>query len=138
MASIFGSLRACVGGLPIRCLSPLACATRSHGTTQSTLCSAWSCLPRSQSPRIPSTKTYCSTSAIMTKPIDSDDFRLPLDVAPTHYDLTVKTDLENSTFEGVVKIEYVHTHRLSRRFTDIPPAWMSRRKHLPSSSTQPN
>lgn len=50
----------------------------------------------------------------MTKPIDSDGFRLPLDVKPTHYDLTVKTDLENSTFEGVVKIEYVYMHRLSK------------------------
>lgn len=38
------------------------------------------------------------------KPADSGDFRLPLDVNPTHYDLTIKTDLENSIFEGVVKI----------------------------------
>ncbi|KAG1730487.1 peptidase M1, membrane alanine aminopeptidase, partial [Suillus occidentalis] len=32
--------------------------------------------------------------------------RLPLDVKPTHYDVSIKTDLENSLFEGVVKIEY--------------------------------
>lgn len=38
------------------------------------------------------------------KPADSGDFRLPLDVKPTHYDVTIKTDLENSIFEGVVKI----------------------------------
>lgn len=38
------------------------------------------------------------------KPADSGDFRLPLDVQPTHYDVTIKTDLENSRFEGVVKI----------------------------------
>jgi len=109
MVSIVGSLRVCVG-LPIRCLS--TCATRSN--TQSTLLvsytsgSARSYLPRSQSLRI---TRYCSTSALMTKLTNSgDSFRLPLDVKPTHYDLTVKTDLENSTFEGVVKIEYVHTH----------------------------
>ncbi|KAG1756159.1 hypothetical protein EDD22DRAFT_981551 [Suillus occidentalis] len=38
-------------------------------------------------------------------PTDSGDFRLPLDVKPTHYDVTIKTDLENSLFEGVVKID---------------------------------
>ncbi|KAF9246581.1 hypothetical protein BU15DRAFT_39568 [Melanogaster broomeanus] len=38
----------------------------------------------------------------MEKP--TSDFRLPLDVKPTHYDLTVKTDLEQETFEGLVKI----------------------------------
>ncbi|KAF9227990.1 leucyl aminopeptidase [Gyrodon lividus] len=41
-------------------------------------------------------------SAVREKPIS--DFRLPLDVKPTHYDLTVKTDLEQETFEGLVKI----------------------------------
>ncbi|KAH9857712.1 leucyl aminopeptidase [Lenzites betulinus] len=33
------------------------------------------------------------------------DYRLPTDVKPTHYDLTVWTDLENSTFEGIVHID---------------------------------
>lgn len=33
------------------------------------------------------------------------DYRLPTDVKPTHYDLTVWTDLENSKFEGIVHIE---------------------------------
>ncbi|KAG2146914.1 uncharacterized protein EDB93DRAFT_1085716 [Suillus bovinus] len=42
---------------------------------------------------------------LTNKPTDSRDFRLPLDVKPTHYDVTVKTDLENSIFEGVVKID---------------------------------
>ncbi|KAG2116512.1 uncharacterized protein F5147DRAFT_673191 [Suillus discolor] len=55
---------------------------------------------------------YCSTTSVITmttdltsKPTDSGDFRLPLDVKPTHYDVTIKTDLENSIFEGVVKID---------------------------------
>ncbi|EIW77439.1 hypothetical protein CONPUDRAFT_84517 [Coniophora puteana RWD-64-598 SS2] len=30
--------------------------------------------------------------------------RLPANVRPTHYDLTVRTDLENETFQGVVKV----------------------------------
>lgn len=34
-------------------------------------------------------------------------YRLPLDVKPTHYDLTVRTDLEKLTFKGVVEIQYV-------------------------------
>ena len=34
------------------------------------------------------------------------DYRLPTDVTPAHYDVTIWTDLANSTFEGVVHIEY--------------------------------
>lgn len=37
----------------------------------------------------------------------ADDFRLPLDVTPTHYDITIKTDLDALVFSGSVKIEYV-------------------------------
>ncbi|CDO74865.1 hypothetical protein BN946_scf185004.g15 [Trametes cinnabarina] len=33
------------------------------------------------------------------------DYRLPTDVKPTHYDLTVWTDLENNKFEGIVHID---------------------------------
>jgi hypothetical protein len=36
-----------------------------------------------------------------------DQFRLPTDVRPTHYDVTIKTDLEKLKFEGFVKIECV-------------------------------
>lgn len=35
------------------------------------------------------------------------DYRLPTDIKPTHYDLTVRTDLKESKFDGVVKIECV-------------------------------
>ena len=34
-------------------------------------------------------------------------YRLPTNVRPTHYDVTVQTDLEKLTFSGFVKIEYV-------------------------------
>lgn len=35
----------------------------------------------------------------------SDEYRLPTNVKPVHYDVTVKTDLENQTFEGFVRIK---------------------------------
>ena len=38
-------------------------------------------------------------------PFAQQDYRLPTDVKPTHYDLTVWTDLDNNTFEGIVHIE---------------------------------
>lgn len=36
-----------------------------------------------------------------------DEYRLPIDVKPTHYDLTVRTDLDKLQFEGFVKIRCV-------------------------------
>lgn len=33
-----------------------------------------------------------------------DPYRLPLDFKPTHYDLAIKTDLEDLTFQGIVTI----------------------------------
>ena len=33
-------------------------------------------------------------------------YRLPTNVRPTHYDVTVQTDLEKLTFRGFVKIRY--------------------------------
>ncbi|KAJ8489143.1 hypothetical protein ONZ51_g3140 [Trametes cubensis] len=38
-------------------------------------------------------------------PSAQQDYRLPTDVKPTHYDLTVWTDLDNNTFEGIVHID---------------------------------
>ena len=46
-------------------------------------------------------------SASTTPGASAQDYRLPTDVKPSHYDLTVWTDLENNTFEGVVHVEYV-------------------------------
>ena len=37
----------------------------------------------------------------------SDAYRLPTNVKPTHYDLTVRTDLEKEAFSGAVKIRYI-------------------------------
>ena len=36
------------------------------------------------------------------------DSRLPTNVKPMHYDLTVRTDLQEFVFEGLVKVRYVN------------------------------
>ena len=40
-----------------------------------------------------------------TPPQDASDLRLPTDLKPTHYDITVWTNLDNNTFEGIVHVE---------------------------------
>lgn len=45
------------------------------------------------------------TAPDSTKPLEH--YRLPLDAKATHYDVTVRTDLEKLDFDGFVKIEYV-------------------------------
>ena len=42
-----------------------------------------------------------------TTPASGTQFRLPTDVKATHYDITIKTDLEALKFEGLVKVKYV-------------------------------
>jgi aminopeptidase 2 len=37
----------------------------------------------------------------------ADAYRLPTNVKPTHYDITLRTDLEKQTFDGAVKIKCV-------------------------------
>lgn len=37
-----------------------------------------------------------------------DEYRLPTDVKPKHYDVTLRTDLEKSRFDGYVVAQYVH------------------------------
>lgn len=59
---------------------------------------------RSSSPRL------CSTIALMASSTPFSDkapeeYRLPLEVKPTHYDVTLRTDLAKLTFDGFVKIE---------------------------------
>jgi hypothetical protein len=46
----------------------------------------------------------------------SDHYRLPTEVRPRHYDLTIRTDLEKEKFNGFVKIECVR--RLFFRVVD--------------------
>lgn len=37
--------------------------------------------------------------------VEHDQFRLPTNVKATHYDLTIRTDLETLVFQGLVKIK---------------------------------
>ncbi|KAL9714866.1 Aminopeptidase 2 mitochondrial [Leucoagaricus gongylophorus] len=41
----------------------------------------------------------------LTTQRSSDEYRLPTNVKPTHYDITIKTDLQNQVFEGFVRID---------------------------------
>ncbi|KAI0029430.1 peptidase family M1-domain-containing protein [Vararia minispora EC-137] len=42
----------------------------------------------------------------MSAPVKTADaYRLPTNVKPTHYDVTIRTDLEKEAFEGIVKIQ---------------------------------
>lgn len=45
-----------------------------------------------------------SGGPVPESPADPSQFRLPTDLKPTHYDLTVRTDLENSKFDGFVEV----------------------------------
>ena len=45
-----------------------------------------------------------------------DQYRLPTDLKPTHYDVVVKTDLETLTFQGLVTARCVYLlYRMNRR-----------------------
>lgn len=41
----------------------------------------------------------------LVTPTAPDEYRLPTNVKPVHYDVTIKTDLENQSFEGFVCIK---------------------------------
>ena len=38
------------------------------------------------------------------------EYRLPTNVKPTHYAITLRTDLEKETFSGAVKIRFAQTY----------------------------
>ncbi len=44
-------------------------------------------------------------SVTMSSEKPLDHYRLPTDVRPRHYDLTIRTDLEKEKFRGFVRIE---------------------------------
>jgi hypothetical protein len=57
---------------------------------------------------------------------EENPYRLPSDVRPTHYDLTVKTDLEELAFQGFVRIRYVFIPIVAiPAFLILSQAWMS-------------
>lgn len=68
---------------------------------------------RYRTPNLFSSSNYCthrhhpfamSSTVTPSLAVDNEQYRLPTDLKPAHYDVTVKTDLENLTFQGIVKI----------------------------------
>lgn len=45
---------------------------------------------------------------------EANEYRLPTNVKPIHYDLIIRTDLDNFQFEGFVKIRCVFGSTLTR------------------------
>ena len=43
----------------------------------------------------------------MSSPVSHPEYRLPPNVQPSHYDLTIRTNLENQTFDGFVDVQCV-------------------------------
>lgn len=55
-----------------------------------------------------------AVSSVAQPAVGIEEHRLPLDVKPVHYDLTVRTDLKDLKFDGSVVIECVF-HVILRR-----------------------
>ena len=75
---------------------------------------------------IPSPSSAIARRTMSTAAAEDSKFRLPTNVRPTHYDVTVQTDLEKLTFSGFVKIKCVHSPA-SIRNSLTSPALTSRR-----------
>lgn len=56
---------------------------------------------------------------------DPSEYRLPTNVKPTHYDVTVRTDLDKLKFDGFVTVQYVPSdlHRVRLGLNWVYPAW---------------
>lgn len=70
-----------------------------------------------------------STAATSTP--DPTQYRLPTNLKATHYDIIVKTDLENLTFNGIAKVRYASVLILDPWVHLIYLAFMSMLKHPP-------
>lgn len=55
----------------------------------------------------------CSSTALMSSSVSHPEYRLPPNVKPTHYDLTIRTNLENQLFDGFVDVQCVTDQILS-------------------------
>ena len=72
----------------------------------------WNELPTAASSLLNSRRLYCSLhamSSVGSAPAKPDvpltEHRLPLDVKPSHYGITVRTDLEKLLFDGTAIVE---------------------------------
>src|SRR6266545_7904832 len=86
------------GVRPFKTLTNIRYLTRSFVSSPSILAD--------KTPRIRHTATM-STTASPPVEVDHDQYRLPTNVKAKHYDVTIKTDLEGLTFQGLVNIKYV-------------------------------
>jgi hypothetical protein len=59
------------------------------------------------SPLSANSRRACSSIAHMSSPVPHPEYRLPPNVKPAHYDLTIRTNLENQTFDGFVDVQCV-------------------------------
>ena len=59
----------------------------------------------SLSPLLANSWRACSSIAHMSSPVSHPEYRLPPNVKPTHYDLIIRTDLENQAFDGSVNVK---------------------------------
>jgi hypothetical protein len=50
------------------------------------------------------TSLFLSTLPTVIMSELADTYRLPTDVKPTHYEVTVRTDLEKLVFDGFVRV----------------------------------
>jgi hypothetical protein len=60
-----------------------------------------------QLPLPATSRRACSSVARMSSSASHPEYRLPPSAKPTHYDLTVRTNLENQTFDGFVEVQCV-------------------------------
>jgi hypothetical protein len=71
----------------------------------------------------------------------AEQFRLPTDVRPTHYDITIRTDLEKLSFEGFASIECAlllpPLSLEARAHATAHAVWTSSTKRRRLSSTRP-
>ena len=67
----------------------------------------WPTLNPSPSPLSANSPRACSSIAHMSSSGSHPEYRLPPSAKPTHYDLTIRTNLENQTFDGFVDVQCV-------------------------------
>ena len=105
-----------VSGSSRRLLSSRAYGSSLPKPVTSRVLGPWATLPSTEPSATLARLRSCSTHSASRSPATtiSDmspaevDYRLPTNVKPTHYDVTVRTDISASQFDGVVTVQYVY------------------------------